>query len=346
MATATADTDALHARLDALLESYLSLLHTYTILRAKLSSDLSSGFFALAQANRHANSMLGPGRRYGEEGFDERMKALRTVRVGKGEGADSAPRWGSGIWQDEEDVDGQISEGDGEDVHVEEDTRRQEQSADEDRADHVNLRNLQLDDSPDDQPSLPTPPESPDPSGTNPKQKPPHSQDSSPNPNPTRPSPDQTPTRTTTTISPTNPNIKDPLKWYGILVPPTLRTCQTHFTSAVASTVPNLLDTISAMRETENEIWSVRRKLGIVDDADEGSTERGGVEGQIDVLGGPNTIAPNDQQLRKDMPRLAMPSSPTRSKISSINKSPTLLSTSPSSTGLPSEPRSRVLKLD
>src|SRR5436305_5836411 len=65
-------------RLDNLLETYLELLDEYTTLRTQLSKQLSDGFFSLASAN-HTSPTLGSGRRYGEEGYDERMKAHRRI---------------------------------------------------------------------------------------------------------------------------------------------------------------------------------------------------------------------------------------------------------------------------
>lgn len=82
--TTTAPPATLHdleTALDALLASYLTLLDQYTTLRTELSSHFSSGFLSLAAANRNAASTLGPGRRFGEEGFDGRMRALRRVSI-------------------------------------------------------------------------------------------------------------------------------------------------------------------------------------------------------------------------------------------------------------------------
>ncbi|KAI4145277.1 MAG: hypothetical protein LQ340_006339, partial [Diploschistes diacapsis] len=62
--------------LSDLLERYLHLLDQYTTLRAQLSQDLSSGFLSLAQANFNAPSHV---RRYGQDLYDERMRA--TLRV-------------------------------------------------------------------------------------------------------------------------------------------------------------------------------------------------------------------------------------------------------------------------
>ncbi|KAK5094723.1 hypothetical protein LTR70_003887 [Exophiala xenobiotica] len=84
-------TDTLSQRLDALLEQYLHLLHQYTTLREELSNSFSSAFFTLAHAQRA--STLGAGRRYGQEYYDDRMKAQRLVKVDN-----DAPRHGL-VWK-------------------------------------------------------------------------------------------------------------------------------------------------------------------------------------------------------------------------------------------------------
>lgn len=55
----------------------------------------------------------------------------------------------------------------------------------------------------------------------------------------------------------------DPIYWYGILVPPSLRTAQKSFTEAIQSQVPDLAGTIVEMRALEQRITQVRAKLGI-----------------------------------------------------------------------------------
>jgi hypothetical protein len=55
----------------------------------------------------------------------------------------------------------------------------------------------------------------------------------------------------------------DPIYWYGILVPPSLRTAQKSFTEAIQSQVPDLAGTIVEMRALEQKITQVRVKLGI-----------------------------------------------------------------------------------
>jgi len=83
--------DTLSQRLDALLEQYLHLLDQYTTLREDLSNSFSSAFFTLAHAQRA--STLGAGRRYGQEYYDDRMKAQRLVKVDN-----DAPRHGL-VWK-------------------------------------------------------------------------------------------------------------------------------------------------------------------------------------------------------------------------------------------------------
>ncbi|KNG85874.1 hypothetical protein ANOM_003649 [Aspergillus nomiae NRRL 13137] len=69
------DSSGLLRSLDALLERYLHLLDRHQKLQAELATTLSSGFLSLAQANYTCP----PGRRYGADYYDERMKATRRV---------------------------------------------------------------------------------------------------------------------------------------------------------------------------------------------------------------------------------------------------------------------------
>ncbi|KAI5292405.1 hypothetical protein KEM52_006382 [Ascosphaera acerosa] len=74
--TATATAAATTDLLDGPLARYLDLVAQYQEERAALSTCLSAGFISLAQANHSAPA----GHRYGETYYDERMKALRTAR--------------------------------------------------------------------------------------------------------------------------------------------------------------------------------------------------------------------------------------------------------------------------
>ncbi|KAJ9607921.1 hypothetical protein H2200_008000 [Cladophialophora chaetospira] len=271
------DIESLASRLDALLIEYLSLLDTYTLLREQLSKHFASGFFALAQANRNANSTLGAGRRYGEEGYDERMKAGRILSIARsrrsytGEGVQKAELEIEGEEKKQEegpqDQSSHIAEADGTgSVHAEAD--KQEDSA-----------------------------------------------------------------MYTYSLGPSPTSTKDPLKWYGILIPPALRTCQTHFTSAVSSSIPELLNTTSKMRRVEEDIWNLRRELGVMD------------EYTVSEQATTKSADGSDGDRELDIPMASFSLSPTTSKVQAARKSTGRLSTSPTSVGLPLEPRSRILKL-
>jgi hypothetical protein len=63
--------------LDELWESYLALLDQYTKAQDEIKRHLNSGFLSLAKAQSSASL----GRRYGQDWYDERMKASRKARV-------------------------------------------------------------------------------------------------------------------------------------------------------------------------------------------------------------------------------------------------------------------------
>lgn len=54
---------------------------------------------------------------------------------------------------------------------------------------------------------------------------------------------------------------RDPLNWFGILVPPALRASQSSFKSAVIDTIPALASTENEMRKVEIEVRRVRKRL-------------------------------------------------------------------------------------
>lgn len=62
----------------------------------------------------------------------------------------------------------------------------------------------------------------------------------------------------------------NPIHWYGILVPPSLRTAQNSFTEAVEGSVPELAGTVVEMRELEERITQVRAEI------DNQSAKKGG----------------------------------------------------------------------
>ena len=251
------DCNPLSERLDALLSSYLELLDTYTTLREQLSKEFSSGFLALAQANR--NSTLGPGRRYGEEGYDERMKALRVVRLGSAQAdweaeVESEPR------HQHEHATQTRPEAGGESIV--------EEKAEEDEEKKSSFLEGGEGDEPETRVKSTHTKESSD-SGVSsqddPTHKPSHHHSAS------NDSTYTFTTFTTTTPSPSSlssetPAPKDPLKWYGILTPPPLRQCQSLFQSSMTTTIAALLTTTSRLDSLEAEIWDVRRRLGLLDE--------------------------------------------------------------------------------
>jgi len=68
------------AHIDKLLEEYLGLLDEYTTLRAALSTHQADMYQNLARANFTAER----GARYGQDFYDDRMQASRTVTVSGG----------------------------------------------------------------------------------------------------------------------------------------------------------------------------------------------------------------------------------------------------------------------
>ncbi|EFR02561.1 hypothetical protein MGYG_05557 [Nannizzia gypsea CBS 118893] len=63
--------------IDDLLERYLRLLDEQQQLQEAIGKQFANGFFSLARANHSCP----PGRRYGEDYYDERMKATRQVEI-------------------------------------------------------------------------------------------------------------------------------------------------------------------------------------------------------------------------------------------------------------------------
>lgn len=54
----------------------------------------------------------------------------------------------------------------------------------------------------------------------------------------------------------------DPITWYGILVPPSLRSAQKSFTETVDGQLPELASVAVEMRAVEKEVERVRQELG------------------------------------------------------------------------------------
>jgi hypothetical protein len=55
--------------------------------------------------------------------------------------------------------------------------------------------------------------------------------------------------------------IVDPLRWFGILVPPALRSAQSSFIAVVEGPVPHLVSVARELRSQEIEIGRVRKQI-------------------------------------------------------------------------------------
>ena len=224
-------------RLDGLLETYLDLLDQYTTLRTQLSKQFRDGFFSLARAN-HTSTSLGRGRRYGEDGYDERMKAQRRIVYDVEEAGNGRDGHDSKSQQTNNQKD-QVSRMPVCSVSIQK--TKQVATSDETST----QRTEQAEDS-----KAPDRPSTGEPA----------------------PAPASPPTRNkresssgTTAKARPLPSTRDPLNWYGILVPPPLRQAQAFFISGVESSMPGLLNTSAAMYELEIRITKLRTELGLRD---------------------------------------------------------------------------------
>lgn len=232
-------------RLDSLLETYLELLDEYTTLRAQLSKQFSDGFFSLARAN-HISPTLGSGRRYGEEGYDERMKAQRRIVYStrgskRDENWNETEDWKAGTPVRSQSLEPSDSKADtslGYRMSIQKteaplDAQETSSSAETDTNQQGIADAVHQSDESIASPfvnALPTTAEPSSPSST--KAKP-------------------------------APSNRDPLNWYGILIPLPLRQAQASFISAVESSVPQLLNTSASMHDLEARITKLRIELGL-----------------------------------------------------------------------------------
>ncbi|KAJ5377723.1 uncharacterized protein N7496_005132 [Penicillium cataractarum] len=223
--------------LDVLLEEYLHLLDRQQKLQSGLAKQLSSGFLSLA----HANYTCPPGRRYGADYYDERMKATRKISIHAQSEVDD-PEHTS---EEQDEVDSCRPDELEYKFNLEKvDNRPAEENTDDTATDAKDKPSTEA-----------TEPEVSTNDATTPASEAgaPPSQDSDAEP----PAPQETKKVRKKFRS------DDPIYWYGILVPPSLRTAQKSFTEAIQTQVPDLAGTIVEMRALEQKITQVRGKLGI-----------------------------------------------------------------------------------
>ncbi|EOD44666.1 hypothetical protein UCRNP2_8619 [Neofusicoccum parvum UCRNP2] len=217
--------ETLVSMLDELLKRYLLLLDQYTQARQQLSSDLSSGYISLAQANFNASNRV----RYGQDFYDERMQALRRVTIEEENSKLTRTLRLADPPTEPADAD---TPADG--------------SADEpgkspsDPTDPVSASVAKLDlndeldnDGPEDDSSA-----SVEKDGNKTAEAP-----------------------KTPAADGRGPRPDDPIRWFGILVPPALRCAQSSFVRAVEGPVPRIVGLAAELRELEIEVGRARKAI-------------------------------------------------------------------------------------
>ena len=130
----------------------------------------------------------------------------------------------------------------------------------------------------------------------------------------------------------TSAQVKNPLNWFTALPPPPLRQTQDRFISAMTSTIPQLLSTISAMSALETKIWDVRKEMGILDQYQSKSDDEHEVTGIVDI--DQHGQREDEARLKENEPKgvSSLPSPSKKQKF--VNRTRT------------AEPRTRVMKID
>ncbi|EEH03551.1 conserved hypothetical protein [Histoplasma capsulatum G186AR] len=177
----------LSQELDSVLERYLHLLDQQQRLQQEIGREFSSGFLSLACANKSCP----PGRRYGEDYYDERMKAIRKLPSFTVESVSLSPP--NAI--EPKDVT--------ENGNEETNSKASSRSSD----------------------------------------------------------PDELNISTESEKSRANGKRSNPINWFGILVPPALRSAQQSFCTAVDGPIPLLATVITEMRGVERDIEVLRGML-------------------------------------------------------------------------------------
>ncbi|KAJ5592922.1 hypothetical protein N7537_009826 [Penicillium hordei] len=215
--------------LDTLLEKYLHLLDRQQKLHSSLAEQLSSGFFALAQAN-----FSSPGRRYGPDYYDGRMKATRKISIQSERNTDQS----TNDPQDEEDITALPDSEYTFSVKAtpshppgEEDGNNETKASSPVLGGHLEAEETRPAEAASSEPS------------------------------------DHAETETTPVENPKPVSKKfrsaDPIHWYGILVPQSLRRAQDSFANAIDNQVPDLASTTVEMRALEQQISQLRARLEI-----------------------------------------------------------------------------------
>ncbi|KAI1263997.1 hypothetical protein F5Y18DRAFT_428493 [Xylariaceae sp. FL1019] len=217
-------------KIDTLLEHYLNLLHEYTTLRSELNSLQTGIYQSIARANFSAER----GVWYGRDFYDERMQASRLVSTSlspltlRDEGEDDKEAREKAMGSDQNIPTFRV-------VNAKE-------AADAARADQEESRDEHPDGSEDATDDTSAPPEERDTSTIDADAK------------ATAPDSDTTSPRTATR--------KDPLRWFGLMAPTSLRQAQGHSIRAVEDVIPRLCSVNAEMAYVEIEVRRARKRRG------------------------------------------------------------------------------------
>lgn len=206
--------------IDALLERYLALLDEYTSLRARLSQLQTGMFQHLARANFSAQR----GMRYGPDFYDERMQALRQVSISTTEG-----RLPIFTVSHSSRARGEGGEGGGvgdDDVDVD-DSRQQENQGSSPPADEQEEKTAVAAEAP------PVGEQQPVPAGSDPAER---------------------------ETGHKKQNASDPLRWFGVLTPLSLRQTQACAAEAVDQVIPRLASLNAEMQDLEIQVRRARKR--------------------------------------------------------------------------------------
>ena len=223
----------LHDRLNTLWITYLEHLDAYVAAQKLIQQHTSAGFMQLARANFNAGRGV---RRYGRDYYSERASASRRVEVlVDGEQGCLATRLVS--WDGEENPDqadyqltrpSNGSKGIDEAAANREDMPQQPSPPPKENQDlNIHLEGTPQDSSNDDSASV-------------------------------------KPETATPEVARSKTSL-DPLRWFGILVPPELRRAQALFTASVEGAIPDGIDSARRMREIEVEIRKLRKEIRKID---------------------------------------------------------------------------------
>lgn len=262
-------------KIDALLESYLSLLDEYTTLRSDLSQLQTQTFQHLARANFSAER----GVRYGADFFDERMQASRRVVVDASPATPATfrvvPRRAC---QDADDKSRSRSEHHGSrQVAAEE-----EAGAGQTAPRHRSTSSEAAPPSPaahDGEAAETTTTTAANPAhpvdGEEEEEPPTTATTAMPGVDETKGEPRQQP----------EPVNSDPLRWFGILTPMALRQTQATAIQVVEDVVPRLISIDAAMRNVEIEVRRVRKRRAKAKAAAEKANKARQKEEQVTTAG-------------------------------------------------------------